>query len=160
MCNNPEYADLENMYNQPNQHRSTNKPSAVTGTGNKGVWNQAYVKSKHDRQTNNSHHIDSSALEGHRGKAASEGFRGSSSGGHRGGTNQTDILVGKGVSRPNSAKVKTDRNTHSAGKRPTSGKTQLAYTPTPSVSSISAYLQLKKSGKLGQTTSMKDNYRK
>ena len=137
---------MENIYN--NAHVVTEKPMHQN-TGNQGIWNQGYVKSNKAKNQSGIHNIefDSSSV-----KQKSPPNKDRPPFGHRPLSTDTsktpgsEFIVGKAMSRPGSGKPSREGTSSSLGKgRPTSGR---AYMTPVNTTSIGAYLQMKKSGKL------------
>lgn len=132
------------MYNQSTQN---SKKTSNQSSSNKGIWNQGYVKTRSaniPKSSTGVHDIvfDESAL----GSRTSPQKDKSMTGHHplSGKKTGQEVIVGKGIgSRPTSAKPKGDNSR--AKYRPSSGKEYMA---PVNANSISAYLQLKRAGKL------------
>ena len=134
----PEYSAMEHMYTHSKQYDNSD-----TGT-KKGIWNQAYVQNRSKSTVKPNTGINTLELNCTsvpvRGKESSENGAGDS----RTGVKYGDVLVGKATTRPVSAKVRTEKYTATKS-RPSTAKLP-GRTPPPS--SIGAYLQLKKAGKI------------
>lgn len=147
--NHPEYSNMENMYNET---KDSEKPHHIpTGNhGNQGVWNQAYVKSNKTKVQSGIQNMefDSGAVNNN----TSPPKKDRPPFGHRPLTSETgkksasEFIVGRPISRPESAKMGQGQSLGSTVKsRPSSGKTYMA---PVNATSIGAYLQMKKAGKL------------
>ncbi|KAH3876704.1 hypothetical protein DPMN_000553, partial [Dreissena polymorpha] len=147
--NHPEYSNMENMYNNSkDSEKPLHVPSGIHG--NQGVWNQAYVKSNKTKVQSGVQNMefDSGAIKHHTSplKKDRPPF------GHRplttesGKKSVSEFVVGRPISRPESTKMGQGQSSSSGVKsRPSSGKTYM--TPV-NATSIGAYLQMKKAGKL------------
>ncbi|XP_052801343.1 LOW QUALITY PROTEIN: coiled-coil domain-containing protein 157-like [Mya arenaria] len=140
----PEYSDMENMYNEA--HVTSNKPDHKPAA-TKGIWNQAYIKNNKAKVQSGIKNMefDNSAM-----KQKTSPNKDRAPFGHRPLSSDTskkpggDFIVGRAMSRPGSAKPH-DQASSSGKSRPSSGKTYMA---PVNATSISAYLQMKRAGKL------------
>lgn len=157
--NAPEYYSMENKYNSehsgkaqnhhaPGLFRVTEKSSDNCNTKNKNQSMENHVSKNRNQTGVHTLEFDDSA---HQHKTSPPKERAPF--GHRpltGGSKKSgeEFIVGKAM-RPGSASAKRENTSSSMGKsRPSSGKTLMA---PVNANSISAYIQLKKSGKLNMS---------